>query len=203
MNQPLKNDIHNLTSPLLNPKITPLNETLCLHHLSWATFLKINQLQPPHSFWSTERTPNKSKTKLEPKNWLPISNQKRSAHQTSGPNQRGTPYPRSTRETVANQTRKQLDANSRSRSKLNRPTRIQHIICKTYDMICGGANINQKGTKAQLEYWHTHPRNHPKHHHNLKRKQEVATKNMDPNKRGGLQNESPTTNPAQSTHLPI
>jgi len=34
---------------------------------------------------------------------------------------------------------------------------------------------------------------HPKHHNHPKLKQEVATMDMDPNNKGGLQNESPTT----------
>jgi len=58
-----------------------------------------------HTTSTTSRPPihrNSTKTKpknqLEPKSWLPISNQKWSAHQTLEPNQQGTPRPRYIRE---------------------------------------------------------------------------------------------------------
>jgi len=65
------------------------------------------------------------------------------------------------RNTVYSQTRLQLDANFRSQRKSNRPTRIQHTICKRDDMNCGGAKINQKGKNTRLE-GHT-PSKHHKH----------------------------------------
>jgi len=58
-----------------SPDNPPLNETPRPHHQSWAIILKIKQLPPPLNLRSTERTPKKPKTKLEQKNWLPISNQ--------------------------------------------------------------------------------------------------------------------------------
>jgi len=67
------------------------------------------------------------------------------------------------------------------------------------DKLCGGANNNQKGKKAQLE-GHV-PSKHPKHLNNPKFKQEIVTTNVDPNNRGGLQKKSPTTNTTENTHL--
>jgi hypothetical protein len=58
-------------------------------------------------------------------------------------------------------------------------------------MICGGANINQKGKNAQFEE-HT-PSKHPKHLNNPKLKQKLATTKVDSNNRGDLQKISPTT----------
>jgi len=53
---------------------------------------KINQLPPPLDLRPTERNHKKPKTNLQPKNWLPILNQKWSAHQTIRPNQKGIPH---------------------------------------------------------------------------------------------------------------
>jgi len=78
-------------------------------------------------------------------------------------------------------TRMQLDANFRSRSKSNRLTRIQHSKSK----------IAEK--EQMLSSKDTHRQKHPKHLSHPKLKQEVATPNMDPDNRGGLQKESPTT----------
>ncbi|KEH27972.1 hypothetical protein MTR_5g055035 [Medicago truncatula] len=81
----------------------------------------------------------------------------------------------------------QLDANSRSRSKSNRPTRIQHTKSK---IVVVQTSIKKK---QMLNSKDTHPQKHPKHLGHPKLKEEVATTNKDPNNRGGFQKESPTT----------
>jgi len=81
--------------------------------------------------------------------------------------------------TIANQTIMPLVTNSRSRSK-----RIQHAVSKTADMFCGGANIDQKREKTQLEG--NTPSKHPKHLNNPKLKKKLTT-STDQNNRGDLQ----------------
>jgi len=97
------NTIHRHYSPSKKKHLSKLNSqswTSKLIHIRKAPIRKIIQLPPPLDLRSTERNHKKPNTKLEPKNWLPISNQKWSVHQTLGPNQKGTPHPWYTKETL-------------------------------------------------------------------------------------------------------
>jgi len=96
---PLKNSYpkdHSVSTMCRSPIHQRLNSqswTPKLSHLWKTPIRKIIQFPPCVDLRSTKRNHKKPKTKHEPKNWLPISNQKWSAHQTLGPNQKGTPNP--------------------------------------------------------------------------------------------------------------
>jgi len=103
------------------------------------------------------------------------------------------------RNPIASQPRLQLDNNSQSRSKSNRPTRIQHTICKADNKICDGASINQKEKeKAQLEGYPAQSIQNTLTTQNLK--QELATTDLGPNNRGGFQKNNPQQTPQEHPH---
>ena len=127
-----------------------------------------------------KNTKQKPKTKLESKNWLPISIKSDRPTKLQHQSRRAPSPPVHQSNTITSQTRLQIGTNSRTRSKSNGSTNIQHTKCKTttwYAVL--QTSIISKKEKAQLK-GHT-PSKHPKHLNNPNFKQELATTNMDPN----------------------
>jgi len=109
-----------------------------------ALIRKIMQLPPPLDLRSTERNYKKTQNQTWSKELTPDLESKVIGPPNFRTKSNGHPSPSVHQRNIrSRQTRLQLNTDSRSRSKSNRPIGKQHTKSMTNNLICGGANNKQ------------------------------------------------------------